>query len=477
MAKIQKKRQDLSVPSLALRPRSGAEMVHKTDETGNSFSQKNGHPKYHLHGRSVGWRFRSRSVSPSHLSHCDLAGIPRLCSQYKEIDPEPHSDPGRLFGIHSELSRSVPAPSPKENSKHSKLLQGPATTKTSLCESSSQSAKETRGNIKSSIPRSPSLQTITNGTDRGPTEKPKEIRSHDATERSLQTRNLLVDREFKRLEWQVVYNDCTSRSAADRDRRINRRMGSSMPRHLNPREMDKTRAKAPHKRRVVSSIICDKSLHKGGDKPRTSEDSQHHNNESNQQHGVNQVEGPVQTDSKSVAVLHGEKGYVDSRTSSRNIEYQSRQGIQDIQRFQQLETEETNLLSSHDSDGTSRHRSLCRSDESLSKQIHQLETGSHCDDNIRIHNKMGQIRGYAFPRNPALSTAAKSLLQGKLSCKDCFSEHHSSRHKFSACSGNPENIPDISVSQRHLRNVQAPGRTWSCTLVEFRPTISFACQV
>ena len=59
-----------------------------------------------------------------------------------------------------------------------------------------------------------------------------------------------------------------------------------------------------------------------------------------------------------------------------------------------------------------------------------------------------------------------------LQCKDRFSEHHSSRHKFSACSGNPENIPDISVSQRRLRNVQAPGRTWSCTLVEFRPTFS-----
>ena len=50
-----------------------------------------------------------------------------------------------------------------------------------------------------------------------------------------------------------------------------------MPRHLNPREMDKTRAKAPRKRGVVSSIICDKSLYKvERDKPRTSEDRQHH---------------------------------------------------------------------------------------------------------------------------------------------------------------------------------------------------------
>ena len=58
-------------------------------------------------------------------------------------------------------------------------------------------------------------------------------------------------------------------------------------------------------------------------------------------------------------------------------------------------------------------------------------------------------------------------------CKDRFSKHHRSRHKFSACSGNPENVPDISVLQRRLRNVQAPGSTWSCTMVRgFRPTIS-----
>ena len=63
-------------------------------------------------------------------------------------------------------------------------------------------------------------------------------------------------------------------------------------------------------------------------------------------------------------------------------------------------------------------------------------------------------------------------------CKDRFSEHHNSRHKFSACSGNPENIPDISVSQRRLRNVQAPGSTWSCTTVRISPdNFLYACQL
>ena len=65
-----------------------------------------------------------------------------------------------------------------------------------------------------------------------------------------------------------------------------------------------------------------------------------------------------------------------------------------------------------------------------------------------------------------------------IQCKDRFSEHHNSRHKFSACSGNPENVPDIGVSQRRLRNVQAPGRTWSCTLVWVLPDIfCLACEV
>ena len=63
-------------------------------------------------------------------------------------------------------------------------------------------------------------------------------------------------------------------------------------------------------------------------------------------------------------------------------------------------------------------------------------------------------------------------------CKDRFSEHHNSRHKFSACSGNPENVPDISVSQRRLRNVQAPGSTWSCTTVRISPdNFLYACQL
>ena len=63
-------------------------------------------------------------------------------------------------------------------------------------------------------------------------------------------------------------------------------------------------------------------------------------------------------------------------------------------------------------------------------------------------------------------------------CKDRFSEHHNSRHKFSACSGNPENVPDISVLQRRLRNVQAPGSTWSCTTVRISPdNFLYACQL
>ena len=63
-------------------------------------------------------------------------------------------------------------------------------------------------------------------------------------------------------------------------------------------------------------------------------------------------------------------------------------------------------------------------------------------------------------------------------CKDRLSEHHNSRHKFSACSGNPENVPDISVSQRRLRNVQAPGSTWSCTTVRISPdNFLYACQL
>ena len=72
-----------------------------------------------------------------------------------------------------------------------------------------------------------------------------------------------------------------------------------------------------------------------------------------------------------------------------------------------------------------------------------------------------------------ISTLINTIMIGFNNCKDRFSEHHNSRHKFSACSGNPENVPDISVSQRRLRNVQAPGSTWSCTMVRgFRPTIS-----
>ena len=63
-------------------------------------------------------------------------------------------------------------------------------------------------------------------------------------------------------------------------------------------------------------------------------------------------------------------------------------------------------------------------------------------------------------------------------CKVRFSEHHSSRRKFSVGSGNPENVHDISVSQRRLRNVQAPGSTWSCTMVWFfARQFLFACPV
>ena len=66
-----------------------------------------------------------------------------------------------------------------------------------------------------------------------------------------------------------------------------------------------------------------------------------------QQDGVEQIQAPVQKDSRIVLVLHRETSRVDDQTSARYIEFSGSQRIQNIQRLEQLETEEMSLQRSH----------------------------------------------------------------------------------------------------------------------------------
>ena len=123
----------------------------------------------------------------------------------------------------------------------------------------------------------------------------------------------MVDRELRRLEWQIVHQDSNSKQARDRDRRIQQRMGSHLQRNNNTRQMDPTRNKTPYQRKgVTRSVNSCESFHKGESRLSCpSENGQHNDSSTNCEDGLNEIQKSLQVDPRSVGILLAEQHHTD----------------------------------------------------------------------------------------------------------------------------------------------------------------------
>ena len=421
MDEISLERKAVSIPSVAIRPGTSSQMVHKTPETSHSFLEETGHQKCYIHGRPLGRRVRSRSLSPSHFSHSNPSGVVGICSESKEIHSRSDSSPQRLSRVHHKLRRNVSVVTLDKNSKDSASLPRSSSEENSISKGTNQSTRSTSSNSQGSISSPPTLQETTDDTNSSTAQKSETIQCKTSVKSRVQTRTCLVDRELKRLEWQIVYNNSTSRSAHNRNRRIERRLGCSLQRNFHSRSVEEVRNSNAHQReRVTGSVTSNQSIHKRQTRLScSSKNRQHHNSESDPENGIYQIQKSVQSNDRPVEILPRQQNNADSRTPARDTEHNSRQGVQDVQRLKQLDVKQGNLRNDNEPVRTSRNRSVCRQNKPPTKEVYQLETRSHSSQNGCVHGEMERIPGVCVPTN-----LSDREMSGQSTCRTYELDHN-----------------------------------------------------
>ena len=393
-------KQTVPIQSVAIRTGASAQMVHKTNEASSGFIEKTRNEECDLHGRSLGWRSGDGGSSFSSSPDKETSRISGVCSERGEVSHIPTKD-CRVSGFHSGLRAHDTDATKTEDLKNSASLQGSAQKTQNISEGSSKSSRPISGSSKSSITSPLTLQTATNGSNISTAKEPTKIQCTNDPQQREQRRATMVDRELRRLEWQIVHQDSYSKQARDRDRRIQQRMGSHLQRNNNTRQMDPTGNKTPYQRKgVTRSVNSCKSFHKGeSGLSCPSENGQHNDSSTNCEDGLNKVQKSLQVDHGSVGILLAEQHHTDSGTSKGSVECESRSRIEGFQGLQQLETETPDLPDNNQDMGASGDRSICGQDKLPVEEIHQLETRSTGNRNRCLHSELDRNQRICFPTN------------------------------------------------------------------------------
>ena len=176
----------------------------------------------------------------------------------------------------------------------------------------------------------------------------------------------MVDRELKRLEWQIVYNVVPTKHSQNRHQHLKSRLGSCVRRKDNTRSMENVRNDTSHQRkRASSSTLCDKILHERSQSTTCApKNRQHHIHEPDIKDGLNEIKDSVSDNSRPLGVVLEPQG----------PEHVSRPPALIVSGLQQLEVEQNNLPSHNESYGETRSRPVCRPDQCTASELHILES-------------------------------------------------------------------------------------------------------
>ena len=390
-------KQTVPIQSVAFRTGASAQVVHKTNETSSGVIEKIGNEECDLHGRSLGWRSDDGRSSFSSSPDKETSRIFGVCSERGEVSHIPTKD-CRVSGFHSGLRAHDTDATKTEDLKNSASLQGSAQQTQNISEGSSESSRPISGSSKSSITSPLTLQTATNGSNISTAKESTKIQCTNDPQQREQRRATTVDRELRRLEWQIIHQDSNSKQARDRDRRIQQRMGSHLQRNNNTRQMDPTGNKTPYQRKgVTHSVNSCESFHKGESRLSCpSENGQHNDSSTNCEDGLNEIQKSLQVDHRSVGILLAEQHHTDSGTSKGSFKCESRSRIEGFQGLQQLKTETPDLPDNNQDMGASGDRFICGQDKLPIEEISwKPDPLAIATDAFTVN--WTEIKGYAFP--------------------------------------------------------------------------------
>ena len=383
----------LPVSDVALRFGARPKVVDQALEAGNGAAEEARGAQYHLHGRCLGRRSRSLSLSPARMSDRNAFRISWFHQELKKEFSRPYSDHGRLSWLYRQLNRNDSGSSKKENSENSKSLSESAGHDVSHGKGPSESYRSAGSNIKGSVTSSLTLQDYPNGADICSPQRTETVQHCTDSQRGVQSGVEMVDSQSGRLEWKMFHCSFIPGISTDRDVGCFRPgVGLGVRRDHSPGSLDECRDRHAHQsQRVDGGIDVGESFHQGqACDPRTRAIRQSYDCQSNSKNGFNKVKEPVQYHSRPMAILSEQRHNADIIVSERYLECDSRQGVKGVQGLKLLETEPSGFQSSYSGAGGATDRFVRRQDKFSTPGICELEARPSSSPHGRICNQVAQ---------------------------------------------------------------------------------------
>ena len=305
---------------------------------------------------------------------------------WEKVRLEP-KDKYRVFGFCGGLDNSPSKFARRQTAEHSTALPRSPTERSNFCTRTSEIDRQNDSDRESDSSGTIAYEEITDAEIQGSTNGSTELWNSNNTDSGIAERSAMVVGRDRCLERENVRTTVSGLDVEPDVRCVEKRLGCHMQRQTDPGSLVSRGAIATHKCvRAESGYIRGSGIYKGNVKstcPCTS--GQHNDGCQYQQDGKHQVKRHVGEHDAIVGILPEEGDHNYCGISTGGLERTSRQGIQNVSRFQQLDFEEGILSNTSSEMGSVSIGSVCRQTELPVATFCELETGSGCSDNGRIY--------------------------------------------------------------------------------------------
>ena len=369
--------------------------VHKVDETGSSGFKTTGYSSNNLPRRHTNYgRIGSLSITPCSFNS-EPPGGSGIYSQLQQVPVNPMPE-YRVFGFSDQFNQSHPPVARGETQENPKDL--PRYSRKDRNFGSRVIKIPGPPNLfhPGHFPRPPPLPTSSKAEEHY-NDLRAIVRGHINTRFSSPRGSSVVARPPSRVEWQSAIP--TPNRPYNRDRCLSKGLGGILRRGQHWRPMVFRGEKTTHQlSRATRRVVCNQNIHKDHSMCTCETiDGQCSSSCIYKQNGGYSFTCFSQSSNCPVGVVSRESTDSVSSTPPGKIKHTSRQGIEDFNRLERLETQSQPISSNIENMGPTRNRSLCITSDISASSLCQLEARSSSHTDRCIHNELAKNPRVCLP--------------------------------------------------------------------------------
>ena len=393
--KISMGEQDIPIQSSRIRIGVGTKNLHKSVETHCECATSHRNPSDHLFGRYDPDESGLRRSSQG-LPQCNLdVGTSGICGEQAKISDKSDTE-NRIPRVFSGLYKHETSITRGQSDDNTNSLCRFIKISPSLGSRASTGNRQTVSNNAGRASCTTALPPVANAENEGSSQGTPELWVHSESHKGVSGGVTLVDKLPAGLEWKSHY--LTQPRSSDHDRFVKKGVGCSMSGSDNTRVVVATGSTETHKcARIDSSSVCNKELCEGQDTMSHSfEDRQWCYSSTDKQNGGASIDRAPGSHNGDLELLSVQTDHNYCRAPPRQVKRHCGQGVQNIHRYEQLETAPISLFTSGENYGTGRHRLVCRQDECSKDTLHELEARSGGGSHRCIQSELEQAERIRF---------------------------------------------------------------------------------